>query len=198
MAAPERSQPPQEYRVQRLDGAQERFPAASRVAASASHCVALYGNVAIEKARCPECGGQSFVRSGRTVCCGATVSTHAARYRRETHPADARRRPPPRLRRRVLEQQGDRCFYCHEPFGATHWRRPPAARSRKPPKARSFTLRICWDHRVPYSWSKDNGAGNFVAACHVCNALKSDFLFRAEEEARGFLADRRKRGGYDW
>lgn len=122
----------QETRVQQLDGVQERLQGVSRPAGKARHHIALYGKVAIERARCPECGAQSFVRSGTSVCCDAVVSTRAAKYRRETEPPDVRKRPP-------LE-----------------------------------------------------------AACHICNALKYNLLFQTEDDARVFLADRRRGLGYDW
>jgi hypothetical protein len=49
---------------------------------------------------------------------------------------------------------------------------------------------------VPYAYSQDNGTPNFVAACHVCNGLKSAKMFRTIDEARGYLASKRAAKGY--
>jgi len=45
---------------------------------------------------------------------------------------------------------------------------------------------------------KDNAVSNFVAACQVCNSLKSDKLFQDIEGAKSYLSNSRKTRGYDF
>src|SRR3990167_11031147 len=134
--------------------------------AVSGHRMALYGNIAIEKAICPECGKSSFVRNGESVCCSEPVDGLPSRFKRESLSPDVRKLPPVGERRRVLELQENCCFYCGAGFGTRHQR-----------KGRWFTIRVHWDHQVPYSFSQDNRPVNFVAACHVCNLFKSNKVF---------------------
>lgn len=41
-----------------------------------------------------------------------------------------------------------------------------------------------------------NSTPNFVAACHVCNGIKSDKLFQTLDEARVFIQLAREAKGY--
>ena len=85
----------------------------------------------------------------------------------------------------ILTAQENRCFYCARTFGVR------IARG-----SRDVILRCEWDHQVPYAYAQNNMPENFVAACHVCNALKSSFLFRTVDEAQTFLALRWPAKGY--
>jgi hypothetical protein len=59
-------------------------------------------------------------------------------------------------------------------------------------------IKTNWDHQLPYAFSQNNATSNFVAACHVCNGIKSDRLFKTIEEAQVYLASKRKQKGYDF
>ena len=76
------------------------------------------------------------------------------------------RRPPSTYEReQALERQDGKCFYCNQPLGAVRTR-----------NGREVTLRTHWDHLMPYAYDQNNSPDNFVAACHVCNGIKSFFL----------------------
>ncbi len=147
--------------------------------------IGLYGNVKLPKAWCNNCGGYSFVQDGELACCGAHIAEDPQRYKRESIPEQRRRIIPQKERRKQLELQNYRCFYCDRGFGSTVYR-----------KGRALKLKIHWDHMVPYSLTQNNSPTNFVAACHVCNGSKSSFVFQTVDEAKLYLLDRWKARGY--
>jgi len=77
-----------------------------------------------------------------------------------------------------------RCLYCSRQFGSVVWR----GRQRS-------TLRINWDHMVPYSYSRNNTTGNFAAACQICNGIKGAIMFESIEKARVHINGRWKEKG---
>jgi hypothetical protein len=120
------------------------------------HFLAVYRNVAPEKSRCSICGDLSIVRNGMTTCCQAPVSGIPTKYERETQAAYNRKRPPRPDQARILEEQDNRCFYCRVKFGSVRKR-----------NNRPVTIRIEWDHMLPFVYSQNNRTDNFVAACQV-------------------------------
>jgi 5-methylcytosine-specific restriction endonuclease McrA len=95
-----------------------------------------------------------------------------------------RRTPPLKKRREVIERQGNKCFYCGEPFGEYYIRNGVAKK-----------LTIHFDHFVPFAFSGNNDNENFVASCNICNSIKSDKVFETEEDARCYVEHARKRKG---
>ncbi len=67
-----------------------------------------------------------------------------------------RRTPKKAMKVRILEAQRGLCLYCDMEIGSQ------ITRDGKP-----VTLRINWDHFIPYSYLAHNPADNWVAACHV-------------------------------
>jgi len=53
----------------------------------------------------------------------------------------------------------------------------------------------CWDHYIPYAYSQNNYPYNFVAACALCNGIKSSHLFDTLEEAIEYVKRRRAKKG---
>lgn len=100
--------------------------------------------------------------------------------------AAGRRRPPPKSTRdAVLERQENRCLYCGGEFGG--W----ASRHGK-----LVAVRIAWDHSVPFSYLQRNPDSNWVAACTVCNGIKSNLIFDSLIEAQDFIKHQRHIKGY--
>ncbi|TLZ87260.1 MAG: hypothetical protein E6K00_05760 [Methanobacteriota archaeon] len=54
-------------------------------------------------------------------------------------------------------------------------------------KGRLIYLKVNWDHFVPFAYSQNNYAYNFVAACQICNGIKGSSTFRTLEEARVYV-----------
>lgn len=103
-----------------------------------------------------------------------------------------RKRPSAKIRQAALKRQRNRCLYCGHKFG-TVVQRTRRGRGRN----RTATLRINWDHFVPYAYGLTNGAHNWVAACHVCNNIKSCRMFDTVREAQAFVRARWAEKGYE-
>jgi len=106
------------------------------------------------------------------------------RYKRETEPEFKRSLPSAEDRKRILEMQEGRCFYCSKEFGERYWY-----------KGRYVRLKLHWDHMVPFVYSQNNHGYNFAAACHVCNGIKGALMFHDVEQAQVHILqewDRRK------
>lgn len=126
----------------------------------------IFGNIAIVRLFCPECRASSFVRDGDFVCCGGDATLLYGRELRKKRESDAvfiRKRPPPRDRRQILDEQNQRCFWCSHRFGATV----------EDSAMKQLVLEVTWDHVIPHVYSRDNRTSNFVATCQICNRYKS-------------------------
>jgi 5-methylcytosine-specific restriction endonuclease McrA len=86
-----------------------------------------------------------------------------ARLQLPSGPSAARREPQASVRKRLRDEQGNRCAYCNREFGPL------------------VTETI--DHVVPLSKGGGKGISNLVLACRRCNSRKGN---RSVEE---FLAD---------
>lgn len=146
--------------------------------------MALYGNVAILRAWCPDCKDWSWVLDGKLACCDRENEHEPRYYKREVEPEGKRKQPPKWMRDAQLEEQGGRCLYCEKVIGSHIWR-----------NGKRIKLRLHWDHLVPYSLTQNNNAVNFVAACHICNGIKSSHCFQTIDEARIYILDRWERKG---
>ena len=150
--------------------------------------IALFGQAQLQRVWCKDCGSFSFVRDGVKVCCGEHVEVgEPTRYIRESEPYQMRRPPSTYEREQALERQDGKCFYCNQPLGAVRTR-----------NGREVTLRTHWDHLMPYAYDQNNSPDNFVAACHVCNGIKSSHVFKDMADARVFLSGQRAAKGYDF
>lgn len=149
--------------------------------------IALYGNVPLERVWCESCQSYTFVKNNVKLCCGEDRTDTADRFERMVEPEFERRIPSKRERDAILEKQDGRCFYCESKIGSIK------RRNDKP-----LTLRLHWDHQLPYAYGANNRAENFVAACHVCNGIKSSHIFQTVEEAKVWLETRRKEKGYNF
>lgn len=148
--------------------------------------LAVFGNIVIPRAFCSVCRRESLVQDGKMLCCGKVAGNISDRFKVEVEKAFEKRRQLTKAKKKdILNEQNFSCFYCRRRFGSL------AKRGKK-----LIRLRINWDHIVPYSYSFNNSAENFVAACHICNSLKSDYVFNSLEEAQVFLELRRAEKGY--
>ena len=85
----------------------------------------------------------------------------------------------------IYAEQGGCCFYCGLPFGEYVYRR-----------GRLVLLGVQYDHVVPYSWEHNNSSNNLVAACQVCNGIKSNLMFETIEDAQSYVLARWTQKGY--
>lgn len=148
---------------------------------------ALYGNVGILRQYCHKCKSMAFVIDKIMQCCDSPVEHMSAdRVSRVTNPRAKRQRPSGRAKVEILYKQSNRCLYCDVKFD-THFIHYRTGKIRK--------LSACWDHVVPYAYSQNNNDLNFVAACSVCNGIKSSKLFETLEEARAYVQYNRAKKG---
>jgi 5-methylcytosine-specific restriction endonuclease McrA len=147
----------------------------------------MYGSIELKRSFCPHCQGMTIIKHGTYVCCGQPFTDTGPVYCARACESAPRRELNKPEQSAILQAQHYRCFYCDQDFGSTHLRHD------KPIK-----LTIHWDHQLPYAYSGDSRPTNYVAACQVCNHIKSDRIFVSEEDARTTLALRRKQLGCDF
>lgn len=149
--------------------------------------MAAYGSVIVPRVKCPLCGEMSLCSDGKTLCCEAGVPIERIKkHKRMTEAMDCRRSASRREKDKILDEQDWRCYYCGNLFGKTVKRR-----------GKSVTLQVHFDHSVPYAYSGNNANYNFVAACHVCNLIKSSKVFSTREEAIEYIQTRCIEKGYE-
>jgi hypothetical protein len=149
---------------------------------------ALYGSVLLTRVFCINCDGNALVVNGRANCCEKLVfeaPAEALPAKRMSDAAAFRDKPSRAYCQKQLKEQDNRCFYCWLPFGVFVWR-----------GQRRMRLRVEWDHWIPYDYSRNNRDTNFVAACHVCNRIKSCLVFDTVTEARVYINGKREEKGY--
>lgn len=149
--------------------------------------MAVYGSVSLERGYCNSCQGMTIIKHGKYQCCDGLVEGLPTKFERMSEPFFQRKTPTKFDKDRILRKQEDRCFYCNVTFGSFRYR-----------NGLPFIVKIEWDHQLPFIYSQNNTAENFVAACHVCNGIKSSHVFQNVEEAQVYLAGKRKSKGYDF
>jgi len=136
--------------------------------------IKIFGNVVMVSAYCPECQDEALIAQGEYTCCGASYEEKKLdKIVRESEPVNKRKILGRKSREEILAQQNFCCFYCDRRFGKTVYR-----------KGKPIALKINYDHQVPFAYGQNNSADNFVAACHICNAIKSSMLFDSIDKAR--------------
>lgn len=147
--------------------------------------IACYGNTSLVRGYCPDCKRFAFVLDGRIQCCDDKVETTLKHVSRISTCPTIRTAPSRSERWQILREQDYRCGYCGFRFGTCLWH-----------GRRKYVLSVTWDHWVPFSYSQNNHAANFVAACQICNRLKGSIIFKDFDEARYQLETKRKAKGY--
>lgn len=147
--------------------------------------LAIYGNIAIVKGYCQSCQQLAFILEGHLACCCAPYEAEPKRLKREIPPQQERQHIPLAFRRAQLELQENRCFYCNIQFGSFVMR-----------GSRSIRLKLEWDHYAPFALTQDSRPSNIVAACHICNHIKSDLVFQTSGEAVAYVTQKRTEKGY--
>lgn len=147
--------------------------------------VAMYGNVSLGRAYCWGCRRWALVLDGLIACCNRPVYDRPTKVKRMCEPEAARRRPSAAMARHILAEQGNSCLYCDRPFDSVVWY-----------GGKVRTIKLRWDHMVPWNYGRDNRDCNFAAACQICNSIKSNRMFMTVEEVRAYVQKRwADRGG---
>lgn len=150
--------------------------------------MALYGNRMMAKGRCESCDCTAFIVDGKLTCCKSPVKPSTGTSHRESTTEMRRKKPSLATQNRILDNQFQRCIYCGLRFDATV--QYVGKNKSKRASLKVITLRVTWDHLVPYTYTANNRDENFVAACQVCNAIKGAKLFYSIDEAIDYVRKR--------
>lgn len=147
---------------------------------------AIYGRVTMERGFCDKCQSMALIQRGRFLCCDSLAGVKSDNdFEIMSQGEHTRKVPPPKDQRRILEQQHNRCIYCKRTFG-TMWMR-----------GNKFGfLQLNWDHFQPFSYTQKNFT--FVAACQICNGIKSSKMFEDIPEAREYILPQIEIKGYTY
>ena len=146
---------------------------------------AVYGQVKMKRAKCSRCKGWSLIVDNQLLCCGQAVDK-AKGFKVMIPPRKKRRKPSKKLQKKILEKQENKCLYCSREFSIPYWY-----------KNKVHYTKLCWDHLVPFSYSRRNKS-NWVAACNICNNIKGSKMFDTVEDLFYYIEHRRSKKGYEY
>lgn len=145
--------------------------------------LAVYGITQIPRAYCKKCKGIALIVDGKFACCDRKFLEQAdiKQYKIICETGESRKKPSAEECKRILELQNNKCLYCDKPFGTPYYK-----------DNRVRMTKLHFDHLVPYSYTKSNKL-TFVAACNICNLIKSNRVFNTVEEVYHYVQYRRKK-----
>lgn len=135
----------------------------------ANRCIDVYGSVQLEKAYCSKCKTTAFIIDSRLQCCDAEVE-NTKEYIPVKYISEARNKRKPitlNTKEIILDLQDHKCFYCRRKFNTPY--------TTKGKNNIKYTTAVI-DHVVPFCYCQSTNH-NLVAACNLCNSLKSDKIF---------------------
>lgn len=147
--------------------------------------MAVFGNIKLARIWCDDCKINSLVVKGFKQCCDKPENSILENFKIECQPEDHRRYISKKVKEDILIKQNHRCFYCEKSFGGFVYK-----------NGKAIHLKIAWDHFCPFDYCRDNNPTNFVAACHICNSLKSNYIFQTVDEAKIKIGEKYKEKGY--
>jgi hypothetical protein len=74
-----------------------------------------------------------------------------------------------KLKREIKANQDNCCYWCGRMFGTLYEK-----------NNKINTLKIHYDHKVPFAYLQSNPDFNWVGACNICNTWKSSKIFSEE------------------
>ena len=137
----------------------------------------VFGAILLEKGWCETCGQYALILKGKLQCCERACTSKPTQWKRESLATGQRAKPTKEYQAEQLAAQGHRCFYCDDLFGGY-------IRYRK----QLVRVELAWDHLVPFAYLQGNPTHNFVAACRICNGIKSGKCFQTVHEANHYVA----------
>jgi len=141
----------------------------------------------MQRVFCDKCKSWTLVIDGRTACCDTKIEFRSKKIKVICEPMNKRRQPSPKEKKEILENQNYKCIYCQKKFGTLYIK-----------KGKKGITKIHWDHFIPFAYSRNNYAYNFVAACNICNEYKYSLLFQTLEEAQIYLLNKINEEGIIW
>ena len=147
-----------------------------------------FGRIALLRQYCPLCKREALVIDGKMACCGV-VTENPGEYRakREVDTEKRRKHISRRQKAKIVETQGNKCYYCGTAFGSAVWT----------PKKGIVILTPVFDHVVCWAFSGDSRVSNMAASCRICNSIKSSYLFENKEDAVRYIKSTWEKKGYE-
>lgn len=137
----------------------------------------IFGNICIVSAWCADCEDEALVIQNEFSCCGLPYEQKPiSKYVRESEPVQKRKKISKSTKDAILKNQNFKCFYCERHFGKSVFK-----------GNKEIILKINYDHKIPFVYNQNNFNSNMVAACHICNSLKSSMIFNSIESAQVYL-----------
>ena len=151
-----------------------------------------YGSTVIQRGKCTGCDESCFICKDKTSsCCGEkTIPYTSGVNAKETHGIVPRKHISVEVKKRILQDQDNKCFWCGREFGE----------HVLSPKKLLHLLVPNYDHYIPYSYCGDDKLDNFVASCQRCNLHKSATIIAnidQEDDLRSLLKRLWYRGGWE-
>jgi len=133
---------------------------------------ALYGSSILVRTYCNDCKLWTIVLDKIKQCCDDVCDEEICSTERLSEPSREKTRGGPRLpiKKKVLEEQSNRCAYCDRPF----------------------ISRPIWDHFIPFSYLQGSPHDNWVACCSRCNGIKSNLMFESVEAVRIYILTKKE------
>ena len=148
--------------------------------------ISLYGNIGLERGYCKNCKSTCIILDGRKLCCNGRVEHReimSLPIQRMSIPSEGKRHLCKSVRDKIIMEQNYKCIYCDMPFGSIY------VRGDNPHPHKTT---IHFDHFIPFIYSSNNHVDNFVAACNICNSIKSDKMFNNLDEATIYVIEKAK------
>ena len=141
---------------------------------------AIYGKASFIKAYCEDCETEAFIINGCYACCDSKyIKDNIDRTIYVTQKSNKRKAITTKERRGLIEQQNNRCFYCDCDLGGYYIRNNTLRK-----------IKAHIDHVHPFS--AVGNATEFVAACNVCNQIKSNKVFSSMDELIDHIKNRKR------
>lgn len=135
----------------------------------------FYGENSLLKKYCHSCKQYSFIEDDEFICCGKPITKKKTKIiiKQEVSftKKNYRKRIPEKIKKEFFKSGKAECTYC----------------------GCDLTLEnIQFDHFIPFCFNKSNFHKNRVPICGLCNRIKSDNIFNTIEEAKNYIAKRKK------
>jgi len=136
----------------------------------------IYGKIEMYRLYCPLCKNRLLDSVGDFYCeCGFSIKRNE--WDRLVYEAITKRyNCPAHIRRELKSKQNGKCYWCNRPLGTLY---------EKDGKIK--TLKIHYDHKVPFYFIRSNPDRNWCIACNICNLFKRNRLYRKESKMREYL-----------
>ena len=134
----------------------------------------IAGSTTLRRCYCETCGEYVLVEFSEVVCreCNEPLPLPIDRTRILS---GKKRYLSKKEKDAALRNSDGTCYWCNRKLGMFLIR-----------NEKMISLKLNYDHRVPYSYVQNHIF--LVVSCHICNAFKSNLMFKTEDECREYLS----------